>query len=259
MFGVCLKDILKSFEFVHVGHGLPEDFFVYSCYRFVIVLEPPTLHPFWWPNGLKHLIQHILKNDSHGCCWPVGLTSTELESMHVHTTILTHMDQQMSTHVPAMLKEPKKKSLLNACITRKPWHETLLLKRMHLKSITGFDSYLLQELKAFEFPMLLFSCTVLHVLHECYRSFLTLYRLTMNQPWFAKTGPLLTFLLGPGFCLTHHVSIFAAVFFQHTHTKNSAHTRLLLQHGRRCFGQCLPRASTSMSLLGSPLLLATVT
>ena len=175
MFGVCLKEMLKSFEFVHVGHGLPEDFFVYSCYRFcyrfVIVLEPPTLHPFWWPNGLKHLIQHILKNDSHGCCWLVGLTSTELESMHVHATILTHMDQQMSTHVPAMLKEPKKKSLLNACITRKPWHETLLLKRMHLKSITGFDSYLLQELKAFEFPMLLFSCTVLNVLHECYRFF----------------------------------------------------------------------------------------
>ena len=28
--------------------------------------------------------------------------------------------------------------------------------------------------------------------------FLTLYRFTMNQPWFAKTGPLLTFLLCPG-------------------------------------------------------------
>ena len=72
---------------------------------------------------------------------------------------------------------------------------------MHLKSITGFDSHLLQELKAFEFPMLLFSCTVLHVLHECYRFFVVkqnLYRFTMNQPWFAKTGPLLTFLLGPG-------------------------------------------------------------
>ena len=26
----------------------------------------------------------------------------------------------------------------------------------------------------------------------------TLYRFTMNQPWCAKTGPLLTFLLGPG-------------------------------------------------------------
>ena len=74
---------------------------------------------------------------------------------------------------------------------------------MHLKSITGFDSYLLQELKAIEFPMLLFSCTVLHVLHECYRVLLlTLYRFTMNQPWFAKTGPLLTFLLGPVFFKT---------------------------------------------------------
>ena len=55
-------------------------------------------------------------------------------------------------------------------------HENLDMKhsckeRMHLKSITGFDSYLLQELKAFEFPMLLFSCTVLNVLHECYRFF----------------------------------------------------------------------------------------
>ena len=29
--------------------------------------------------------------------------------------------------------------------------------------------------------------------------FFTLYRFTMNQPLFAKTGPLLTFLLGPGF------------------------------------------------------------
>ena len=74
---------------------------------------------------------------------------------------------------------------------------------MHLKTINGFESYLLQELKAFELPMLLFSCTALHVLHECYRFILTLYRFTMNQPWFAKTGPLLTFLLGHGF-FKHH-------------------------------------------------------
>ena len=47
-------------------------------------------------------------------------------------------------------------------------------KKMHLKSITGFDSCLLQELKAFEFPMLLFPCTVLNVLRECYRCFFSL-------------------------------------------------------------------------------------
>ena len=134
---------------------------------FVIVLEPPTLHPFWWPNGLKHLLQHILKNDSHGCCWLVGLTSTELESMHVHATTYPYGSANVYP-CPSDAQGAKKKSLLNACITRKPWHETLLLKGMHLKSITGFDSCLLQELKAFKFPMLLFSCTVLHVLHECY-------------------------------------------------------------------------------------------
>ena len=62
---------------------------------------------------------------------------------------------------------------------------------MHLKAITGFESYLLQ-----------FSCTLLHVLilYEGYL-FLTIYRFTMNQPWFAKTGPLLTFLLSPVFFL----------------------------------------------------------
>ena len=38
----------------------------------------------------------------------------------MYMQLLTHMDQQMSTHVPAMLKEPKEESLLNACITRKP-------------------------------------------------------------------------------------------------------------------------------------------
>ena len=45
---------------------------------------------------------------------------------------------------------------------------------MHLKSITGIDCYLLQELKAFEFPMLLFSCTVLNVLHVRVIVFFTL-------------------------------------------------------------------------------------
>ena len=38
------ESISSNLEFVHVGHGLPEDFFVYSCYRFcyrcVTVLEP---------------------------------------------------------------------------------------------------------------------------------------------------------------------------------------------------------------------------
>ena len=45
MFGVCLKEILKSFEFVHVGHGLPEDFFVYSCYRFCYRFGTPNASP----------------------------------------------------------------------------------------------------------------------------------------------------------------------------------------------------------------------
>ena len=89
-------------------------------YILVIVLESPTLHLFWWPNGFKHLMQHILKNDSYKCCCPVGLTSTELESMHVYAIILIHMDQQMSIHVPTMFKESKKKILLNAYIPRKP-------------------------------------------------------------------------------------------------------------------------------------------
>ena len=45
MFGVCLKEMLKSFEFVHVGHGLPEDIFVYSCYRFCYRFGPPNASP----------------------------------------------------------------------------------------------------------------------------------------------------------------------------------------------------------------------
>ena len=43
MFGVYLKDILKNFEFVYVGHGLPEIFFVYSFFRFGIPNTSPIL------------------------------------------------------------------------------------------------------------------------------------------------------------------------------------------------------------------------
>ena len=116
----CLESIWRTFWKILNLYMWDMVFPRFFSYILVIVLESPTLHLFWWPNGFKHLMQHILKNDSHGYCWPVGLTSTELESMHIHATILIHMDQQMSTQVPTMLKESKKKIFLNACITRKP-------------------------------------------------------------------------------------------------------------------------------------------
>ena len=171
----------------------------FSCILmvFVIVLKHPTRHPFWWPNGLKYLLQHILNNDSHGCCWLVGLTSTELEPMHVHAT--TYPYGSANVYPCPSDAQGAKKEITPECLY---YTKTLTWNTLVKKNAPEINNWIWQLFASRTEGIWISNASILMYCTACITwvlsFFKTLYRFTMNQPWFAKTGPLLTFLLGPG-------------------------------------------------------------